>query len=487
MPNRSVTITATSVGNDISTVDIYGTSVTSGNLITASITTASLEAGFTFDADEDHYTFLCTLGGTCGTTSSIALIGAPVASWSPVGTEGPDNASIETIGGEVISASLADIAYDGSGTFMIAARDNVGWVLTSVDGGLSWLKEEHDDAPVFDVSYVSPGSTDYWVGASKAYAPSTQCMVYSSNDGDSFSKGFNTSYNNNRICLYTCNEGNPTACGIGIASTKTNEWHLYTMNCDSYIHTYDSAVYGSTWGTTPTTGNLNVLIPYPGSPVPEPARYTTANAFCVLASNTRYLWQHNPHKHLKSCAMCFPHRAITALEHLSPTIDSTYRDYVFIGAENGQVHRGRRRRSISTTAWSWNGINSGTTNTNFTIGGMVGITGSSADPKQEVWGATLNTDCDLGTFITSSDGGTSWVNYTAGGLSKGEVSHMFTDGNRIIGVGASGSKGKLIQSRDDRFNVDWLEATTCHPLRAGIWGDDVYLAVGDSGSIYRGV
>lgn len=91
MPNRLVTITATTVGGGINSVDIYHTSVSVANLITQSITPAQLLAGFEFSDDDSHTVYIVSSDSACNTTASITINAAPVA--APVASPSPSPAA----------------------------------------------------------------------------------------------------------------------------------------------------------------------------------------------------------------------------------------------------------------------------------------------------------------------------------------------------------------------------------------------------------
>ena len=48
MADRYVTLTATTIGTDISEVDIYYSSITPSNLIASGVTRAQISTGYTF-------------------------------------------------------------------------------------------------------------------------------------------------------------------------------------------------------------------------------------------------------------------------------------------------------------------------------------------------------------------------------------------------------------------------------------------------------
>ena len=78
MPNRLVTITATTVGGGINTVDIYHTSnATVSNLITQSITPTQLTNGFTFSDDDSHTVYIVQSDSSCGVSASVTIGAAP--------------------------------------------------------------------------------------------------------------------------------------------------------------------------------------------------------------------------------------------------------------------------------------------------------------------------------------------------------------------------------------------------------------------------
>ena len=91
MPNRLVTITATTVGGGINTVDIYHTSNASvSNLITQSITPTQLTNGFTFSDDDSHTVYIVQSDSSCGVSASVTIGAAPTPSVpTPVQTPTP--------------------------------------------------------------------------------------------------------------------------------------------------------------------------------------------------------------------------------------------------------------------------------------------------------------------------------------------------------------------------------------------------------------
>ena len=54
MADRYVTLTGTTIGTDISTVDIYHSSVTPSNLVVSGVTREQLLTGYTFLDDASH-------------------------------------------------------------------------------------------------------------------------------------------------------------------------------------------------------------------------------------------------------------------------------------------------------------------------------------------------------------------------------------------------------------------------------------------------
>ena len=78
MPNRLVTITATTIGGGINTVDIYHTSnASTSNLITQSITPTQLQSGFTFSDDDTHTVYIVQSDSACGVSASVTIGAAP--------------------------------------------------------------------------------------------------------------------------------------------------------------------------------------------------------------------------------------------------------------------------------------------------------------------------------------------------------------------------------------------------------------------------
>lgn len=509
MALRTITLTGTTIGSDISTVDIYGTSVTPGNLITSSITSQSLADGFTFQADETIYTFQLVTDSVCAVTQSVALTQAPVGSWAPIGTDGPTNSSFTTIGGEIISESLGDLAYSfDEGTWMVVPTyrdktETTSYVFTSVDNGLTWLKEISSTTiqwrGIVDAIGTKFFGANLYEGGNFSY---TQCT----NDAGNTLTDIPTYQHNTNTCLFHPNENLSTTKTIGITDKNASDWHIYaTSRNGTYVHTYDCVVNGA-WGgpvqCAATSGASTI-----GFSVT--ADYSTAGAMCSTSTSMpvssyincgqQYAMPCNMGCHLNADQLSIPsaeqgyaHQSMGSIENIDYSISSTYGDVVFIGQEGGHISRGRRNRTVSlgslSRKWTWDTRDSGDTNTNFTISAIAGSSGSAANPKGEILAAAINTSTNAaGYFITSSDLGTSWSQYTAPDLGEGVINHLIHDGTKYIGVGYSGSEGRFYQSRGDCITNSWIEATTCAPVYKTMYANGVYLSVGDYGSIYRGV
>lgn len=509
MALRTITLTGTTIGSDISTVDIYGTSVTPGNLITSSITSQSLADGFTFQADETIYTFQLTTDSVCLKTESIALSQAPVGSWAPIGTDGPTNSSFTTIGGEIISESLGDIAYSfDESTWMVVPtyRDHTettNYVFTSVDNGLTWLKELQNYS--YQWRGIVDAIGDTFMGVSMYEGALYAQTIYTTDAGNSLNSS--RTADDDQACFFNSKENATCTKIIGITDKNASDWHIYTTSQNNtFVHTYDCEPNGI-W-RPPTQCNAASAACQIGYSNNGNSHYATAGAMCSTSTfNTvnqhinfgnRYFLPCRLGCHLNADQISistdeqgYAHQSIGSIENLDNTIDSTYETTVFIGQTGGHISRGRRYRCTPgniCSKWNWDTIDSGDTNTNFTISAVVGSSGSASNPKGEVLAAAINTSTNsAGYFITSSDLGTSWSQYTAPDLGEGVINHLIHDGTKYIGVGYSGSEGRFYQSRGDCISNSWIEATTCAPVYKTMYANGVYLSVGDYGSIYRGV
>lgn len=507
MALRTITLTGTTIGSDISTVDIYGTSVTPGNLITSSITSQSLADGFTFQANETIYTFQLVTDSVCAVTQSIALSQAPVGSWAPIGTDGPTNSSFTTIGGEIISESLGDLAYSfDESTWMVVPTyrdktETTSYVFTSVDNGLTWLKESNTSGTVQWRGIVDAiGGTFF--GANLYEGLNSNYTQYTTDAGNTLGC-FQTYVNNVNPQFFDSSENLSTTKTIGITDKNAKDWHVYaTSRPFSHVHTYDCKPNANWSGPLQCTATqTNSLI---GLSIG--ADYAVAGAYCSTNSNAtvadyktgQYSMPCSIGCHLNADQISIPslergyaHQSMGSIENIDNTIDNTYETMVFIGQTGGHISRGRRlgiSAGNGSLQWHWDTIDSGDTNTNFTISAIVGSSGSASNPKGEVLAAAINTVTNsAGYFITSSDLGSSWEQYTAPDLGEGVINHLIHDGTKYIGVGYSGSEGRFYQSRGDCISNSWIEATTCAPVYKTMYANGVYLSVGDYGSIYRGV
>lgn len=511
MALRTITLTGTTIGSDISTVDIYGTSVTPGNLITSSITSQSLADGFTFQADETIYTFQLVTDSVCAVTQSVALTQAPVGSWAPIGTDGPTSSSFTTIGGEIISESLGDLAYSfDESTWMVVPTyrditEFTSYVFTSVDNGLTWLKESNSFGYQWRGIVDAIGSTFF--GISLYENGTTARTIYTSDAGNTLNSA--QTADTDQYCFFAPNENQNCTKIIGITDKNANDWHVYVGSRSTYVHTYDCTTNGA-W-TYPTTRAAQTTGCTIGTSTSGNSHYATAGAMCSTStSNTvnqyisfgnRYNLPCNLGCHLNADQLSIPaaeqgyaHQSMGSIENYDSSVNPTYGAFdtaVFIGQTGGHISRGLRNTATVgniTSKWTWDTRDSGDTNTNFTISAIAGSSGSAANPKGEVLAAAINTSTNsAGYFITSSDLGESWSQYTAPDLGEGVINHLIHDGTKYIGVGYSGSEGRFYQSRGDCISNSWIEATTCAPVYKTMYANGVYLSVGDYGSIYRGV
>ena len=85
MADRYVTLTGTTIGTDISTVDIYHSSVTPSNLIVSGVTRAALLTGYTFLDDSSHDIYIIDSDSPCDveTTVNIEVSPTPTPSITP--------------------------------------------------------------------------------------------------------------------------------------------------------------------------------------------------------------------------------------------------------------------------------------------------------------------------------------------------------------------------------------------------------------------
>ena len=77
MANRTVTLTGTTVGTTILTVDIYHTSVDGANLIAAGVTRAQLLAGYLFVDDDTHTTYIIVSDSPCSSQDTVVFSVTP--------------------------------------------------------------------------------------------------------------------------------------------------------------------------------------------------------------------------------------------------------------------------------------------------------------------------------------------------------------------------------------------------------------------------
>lgn len=479
MANRTVTLTATTWGSDISTVDIYGTSVLPSNLITSSITSASLAAGFTFTASETHYTFQLTTDAMCATTHSIALTGAPIESWTSLGTSGSSGESIVLIGGEVITSSLGGIVYDGDSTWMVVPEEYTGWVLTSVDNGDSWLKEEEDDAPFGNVHNIDGcffGTTTATDGG----------MSYSADDGNTF-----TQDNIDKVGSLWYDSSETFQVMIGTPSQWRNCFHMTTItSSNSYYHSYDGPSHGPWSGTISRPWMSSGFGPLNGIVTGECAnmQYLTGHVYNPPSTFTRSQIESRRKSHTE--AMGGKH-SWGIMNNITGSCQSGSYNLtrVIVGLENGNMTMFCQGGSAAGACRiASTDISSGESNTNFDVVAVAGNTGSAANPYYQWLAAVDHSNGYAGEFVSSSDGGTTWAQYTATGMGDGDIVQMVHDGTKYIAAGYSGSNGVIWQSRGNRLDLDWRMITSSNHFNSVHYDytTGYYFAVGDSGSMYRG-
>ena len=74
MADRYVTLTGTTVGTDISTVDIYYSSITPSNLIVSGVTRSELLTGYTFLDDVTHDIYIIDSDSPCEVIKLFSVI-----------------------------------------------------------------------------------------------------------------------------------------------------------------------------------------------------------------------------------------------------------------------------------------------------------------------------------------------------------------------------------------------------------------------------
>ena len=77
MANRTVTLTGTTVGTSITTVDIYHTTVDAVNLVVSGVTRADLIAGYSFVDDDTHNIYIIVADSPCSTQDTVTFSVSP--------------------------------------------------------------------------------------------------------------------------------------------------------------------------------------------------------------------------------------------------------------------------------------------------------------------------------------------------------------------------------------------------------------------------
>ncbi len=77
MANRTVTLTGTTVGTSITTVDIYHTTVDAVNLVVSGVTREDLIAGYSFVDDDTHNIYIIVADSPCSTQDTVTFSVSP--------------------------------------------------------------------------------------------------------------------------------------------------------------------------------------------------------------------------------------------------------------------------------------------------------------------------------------------------------------------------------------------------------------------------
>ena len=96
MADRTVTLTGTTVGTSITTVDIYHTTVGAVNLVVSGVTREDLIAGYSFVDDDTHNIYIIVADSPCSTQDTVTFSVSPTPTATVTQTATPSTTPTNT-------------------------------------------------------------------------------------------------------------------------------------------------------------------------------------------------------------------------------------------------------------------------------------------------------------------------------------------------------------------------------------------------------
>lgn len=448
MALRNVTLTGTTIGSGISTVDIYHSYVDPNNLIASGVTSNDLASGYSFQDQDYRWKYVVTSDSSCDVVTNVWLPNAPITTF----TEG----QIVDISDNIITHDISAIGNAITNTqndwmiFVSYGSTSSTYVVRSDDNGQTWIKEPYSSvAPDRSMVILNNTSKIYQGGVPTSYCSSN----YSRNGYGYFTEdgGSNWTYRNLLITGSASTSYHGGYIGYSFQDMQTRTTVGGTQRD---AHNKYASVLAAQWESS---GYFSTEYSYQ-----DKLRITNWLNGSVGSGDS---WtSYDSSKNLSG-------------------VSQTLRGYgcrltleggqvkIFAGASSGYMLK-------ITGVDSFTSIPSGVSGTNQLIT-AVGhnqevLNEHGGDGSETTWLAAIedpNQAANTQEFIMSTDDGDTWVSYTGTNMDTDYIYDIKYIKGRWYAVGKKGTEGRICSTAD--LNDPWEQVSTTKPCKTIGIGRDI--------------